>query len=307
MARRTRGTARMPNPGTRPRCRTRWRARGARTRRRRCPASRRARRRDRGSPSGPPRGRTRRTSRLARSHASRALRVRRRDKEGFEPECRQATADPDSENALDATTVPVFPETQGAPRRREDRPPRAPARYRAHFSRVGREHARRSCGFGSRDRRRRDASRVPRRDVDFRSMFPARSARPSASRGARSRRPRPRGVSRLRATAGDEATAELEPSVVPENQPPGLAVEDPFSSPPDANDTSARLWSNVAPDDSGALTREPGSLPGAIALVAGTTVGAGMLALPTVCQSSGFVPSTTALVLCWGTCSAPGC
>ena len=105
---------------------------------------------------------------------------------------------------------------------------------------------------------------------------------------------------RLRATAGDEATAGLEPSVVPENQPPGLAVEDPFSSPPDANDTSARLWSNVAPDDSGALTREPGSLPGAIALVAGTTVGAGMLALPTVCQSSGFVPSTTALVLCWG-------
>lgn len=105
---------------------------------------------------------------------------------------------------------------------------------------------------------------------------------------------------RLRATAGDEATAGLEPSVVPENQPPGLAVEDPFPSPPDANDTSARLWSNVAPDDSGALAREPGSLPGAIALVAGTTVGAGMLALPTVCQSSGFVPSTTALVLCWG-------
>ena len=105
---------------------------------------------------------------------------------------------------------------------------------------------------------------------------------------------------RLRATAGDEVTAGLEPSVVPENQPPGLAVEDPFPSPPDANDTSARLWSNVAPDDSGALTREPGSLPGAIALVAGTTVGAGMLALPTVCQSSGFVPSTTALVLCWG-------
>ena len=105
---------------------------------------------------------------------------------------------------------------------------------------------------------------------------------------------------RLRATAGDEVTAGLEPSVVPENQPPGLAVEDPFPSPPDANDTSARLWSNVAPDDSGALAREPGSLPGAIALVAGTTVGAGMLALPTVCQSSGFVPSTTALVLCWG-------
>ena len=38
---------------------------------------------------------------------------------------------------------------------------------------------------------------------------------------------------------------------------------------------------------------------GAVALVAGTTVGAGMLALPAVCQDSGFVPSTVALVGCW--------
>ena len=59
-----------------------------------------------------------------------------------------------------------------------------------------------------------------------------------------------------------------------------------------------RLWSNLN------LTKqpfrhEPGSLPGAIALVAGTTVGAGMLALPAVCQDSGFVPSTAALTGCW--------
>ena len=43
----------------------------------------------------------------------------------------------------------------------------------------------------------------------------------------------------------------------------------------------------------------PGSVGGAIALVAGTTVGAGMLALPAVCETAGFVPSTTALILCW--------
>ena len=100
-------------------------------------------------------------------------------------------------------------------------------------------------------------------------------------------------------TAGDDAATGVESSVAPRNRPPGVAAGDSSSPPPDANDASARLWSNVAPDDSGALAPEPGSLPGAIALVAGTTVGAGMLALPAVCQSSGFVPSTTALVLCW--------
>lgn len=104
---------------------------------------------------------------------------------------------------------------------------------------------------------------------------------------------------RLRATAGEEAATGVESSVAPRNRPPGVAAGDSSSPPPDANDDSGRLWSNVAPDDSGALAPEPGSLPGAIALVAGTTVGAGMLALPAVCQSSGFVPSTTALVLCW--------
>jgi hypothetical protein len=69
-------------------------------------------------------------------------------------------------------------------------------------------------------------------------------------------------------------------------------------------DGSERLWSNIGTSKSGdndapRMVPEPGSLPGAIALVAGTTVGAGMLALPAVCQSSGFVPSTTALVVCW--------
>ena len=100
-------------------------------------------------------------------------------------------------------------------------------------------------------------------------------------------------------TTGDEAATGVESSVAPRDRPPGVAAGDASSPTPDTNDESSRLWSNVAPDDSGALAPEPGSLPGAIALVAGTTVGAGMLALPAVCQSSGFVPSTTALVLCW--------
>lgn len=73
-----------------------------------------------------------------------------------------------------------------------------------------------------------------------------------------------------------------------------------------APETLERLWSNVAPSSeptgtgqTGRLLRSPGSLPGAIALVAGTTVGAGMLALPAVCQRSGFVPSTCTLAVCW--------
>jgi hypothetical protein len=93
------------------------------------------------------------------------------------------------------------------------------------------------------------------------------------------------------------------------------------------SETITRLWSNLAPSprasssssssfaDPGAgsiapsssssssapraLVHAPGSVGGAIALVAGTTVGAGMLALPAVCETAGFVPSTTALILCW--------
>ena len=74
-------------------------------------------------------------------------------------------------------------------------------------------------------------------------------------------------------------------------------------------ETLERLWSNIAPvagsttagtgETGRVLAHDPGSLPGAIALVAGTTVGAGMLALPAVCQQSGFVPSTCTLAACW--------
>lgn len=46
---------------------------------------------------------------------------------------------------------------------------------------------------------------------------------------------------------------------------------------------SRRLWSNLNPET---LKHEPGSVVGAAALVAGTTVGAGILALPAVTQVS---------------------
>jgi len=43
----------------------------------------------------------------------------------------------------------------------------------------------------------------------------------------------------------------------------------------------------------------PGSVAGAAALVAGTTIGAGILALPTATAPSGFLPSSTALCIAW--------
>ncbi|XP_050237776.1 uncharacterized protein LOC126687302 [Mercurialis annua] len=57
-----------------------------------------------------------------------------------------------------------------------------------------------------------------------------------------------------------------------------------------------RLFSNL---NQATLKREPGSLSSAILLVAGTTVGAGILAIPAVTQDSGFLASAVACVFCW--------
>lgn len=56
-----------------------------------------------------------------------------------------------------------------------------------------------------------------------------------------------------------------------------------------------RLFSNL--DTS--LTRRPGNIVGATSLVAGTTVGAGILALPNEAQYSGFGPFTVGTIACW--------
>lgn len=54
------------------------------------------------------------------------------------------------------------------------------------------------------------------------------------------------------------------------------------------------------------VVRASGSLMGAIALVAGTTVGAGILALPATTLSSGMVPTGVVLVIAWAYMSAAG-
>ncbi|KAF7815554.1 putative tyrosine-specific transporter [Senna tora] len=57
-----------------------------------------------------------------------------------------------------------------------------------------------------------------------------------------------------------------------------------------------RLFSNL---NQATLKREPGSLSSAIFLVAGTTVGAGILAIPAVTQESGFLASAVVCIVCW--------
>ncbi|MGH1393963.1 MAG: amino acid permease [Trichormus sp.] len=61
---------------------------------------------------------------------------------------------------------------------------------------------------------------------------------------------------------------------------------------------SPRLFSRLELNGN-RLTHQPGSVLGSTALVAGTTVGAGILALPAVTLPSGVIPSTVLLVLVW--------
>ncbi|CAK9261203.1 unnamed protein product [Sphagnum jensenii] len=57
-----------------------------------------------------------------------------------------------------------------------------------------------------------------------------------------------------------------------------------------------RLFSNL---NEATLEHEPGSLSSAVLLIEGTTVGAGILAIPSVTQESGFLASAVACVTCW--------
>ncbi|BBN03966.1 tyrosine-specific transport protein [Marchantia polymorpha subsp. ruderalis] len=57
-----------------------------------------------------------------------------------------------------------------------------------------------------------------------------------------------------------------------------------------------RLFSNV---NQATLQHEPGNLLSAVLLVAGTTIGAGILAIPAVTQDAGFLASSATVVTCW--------
>lgn len=59
-----------------------------------------------------------------------------------------------------------------------------------------------------------------------------------------------------------------------------------------------RLFSHIELDGN-QLSHQPGSVLGSTALIAGTTVGAGILALPAVTLPSGILPSTVLLIAVW--------
>eukprot|EP00586_Coscinodiscus_wailesii_P010416 CAMPEP_0172500696 /NCGR_PEP_ID=MMETSP1066-20121228/141987_1 /TAXON_ID=671091 /ORGANISM="Coscinodiscus wailesii, Strain CCMP2513" /LENGTH=328 /DNA_ID=CAMNT_0013275069 /DNA_START=168 /DNA_END=1150 /DNA_ORIENTATION=- len=68
-----------------------------------------------------------------------------------------------------------------------------------------------------------------------------------------------------------------------------------------------RLFSNLNYDKSrSSLTHNPGSTLGAASLIAGTAIGAGVLAIPTATISSGLLPSTWALCFAWAYMVASG-
>ena len=64
-------------------------------------------------------------------------------------------------------------------------------------------------------------------------------------------------------------------------------------------DQLGRFFSNIKYDDDATAARSEGSVFGAAALVTGTTVGAGILALPAVTLSSGLGPSSLLLGGVW--------
>ncbi|RUS97592.1 tryptophan/tyrosine permease [Dulcicalothrix desertica PCC 7102] len=61
---------------------------------------------------------------------------------------------------------------------------------------------------------------------------------------------------------------------------------------------TTRLFSNIE-FNGDKILHQPGSVLGSTALIAGTTVGAGILALPTVTLPSGVAPSTVSLIAVW--------
>ncbi len=70
------------------------------------------------------------------------------------------------------------------------------------------------------------------------------------------------------------------------------------SIPQSKEEQVTRLFSHLEFDGK-QLSHQPGSILGSTALIAGTTVGAGILALPAVTISSGVVPSTVLMIGAW--------
>jgi hypothetical protein len=99
------------------------------------------------------------------------------------------------------------------------------------------------------------------------------------------------------------------------SKPPVAHVQNPKPSLSEASTSSQNSKPSAASPSTGspipspaaplpspdAKPRKPsGSLFGAVALITGTSVGAGILALPGISAPTGFVPATSIMVACWG-------
>lgn len=101
--------------------------------------------------------------------------------------------------------------------------------------------------------------------------------------------------------------APLRHRALPPQAPGGTKDASPPPAPSPSSSTTppppvTTLFSNLGPD----LRHAPGSTAGAAALVAGTAVGAGILALPAVTAPAGFLPSAAGLAAAWAFSVASG-
>ncbi|GMH45738.1 hypothetical protein BSKO_13701 [Bryopsis sp. KO-2023] len=101
-----------------------------------------------------------------------------------------------------------------------------------------------------------------------------------------------RAQSEVRETTQPENVNGGRPGDVLENETNGSSV---LFGEQNGTDPS-RLWSNLGDD----MKHEPGSVLGSAGLVAGTTVGAGILALPAVTDEAGFLASTLTIAAVCG-------
>ena len=81
------------------------------------------------------------------------------------------------------------------------------------------------------------------------------------------------------------------------NETSTTTIENNNTSKLQKTEVTTRLWSNV--NENEGYAHESGSVFGNAALIAGTTVGAGVLALPEITGPSGFLPSSEVLVAMW--------
>uniref|UniRef100_A0ACD5XE47 Uncharacterized protein n=1 Tax=Avena sativa TaxID=4498 RepID=A0ACD5XE47_AVESA len=117
------------------------------------------------------------------------------------------------------------------------------------------------------------------------------SSCPAAARVSRSLRYRVGGVERCSAAAAGERARSV---AVRATGGPGTGDDDEQAAPPPRQDVVVDAGGGAS---SGGAKR--GTVAGAVALIVGTSIGSGILAVPQSTAPAGFVPSAVCMVTCW--------